>query len=396
MSIIKIILFASLVIPIKLANGWELSQLLKYNNLSVNYPDASLLSTDDGYDNFNFFNYRVNVNNKINQKDDQSIKFETHYLIQSAFSNRHNLIFIDPDQHRLFDLTKSISDHSNRLSYHRLDRLFVTFNTTNYTFKAGRQAISWGNGLIFNILDIVNPFSPTAIDTEYKPGDDMFYLQSTTTSGNDWQLIYLPRRDSDNDLDTSLATIAAKYHHTGASADFDFLFAQHYDKPLIGFALNKAVAGSVWRLNLTHSKTLTDQRFTNLSSNIDYSWTMMDKNIYGFLEYFYSGIGLDSVSATADNTLLTYIQRGSLFTRYRDYFAGGLRIELHPLLNFSPTVIHNLIDNSSLLSLTLKYDWQQDLSFTSNITLISGNSSSEYAGSTSPGNSLQLLLSYYF
>jgi len=396
MTAFKIFFFTALIMPLSLANAWELSQHLKYNNLSVDYPEASLSSTEDGYDNFNFFNYRLNASNKIKQHADQSIKFETHYLIQSVHSNRDNLNFTEPDQHRLFDLTKIITDHSNRTNYHRLDRLFITFNTTNYTFKAGRQAISWGNGLVFNILDIVNPFSPTAIDTEYKPGDDMLYLQSTTASGNDWQLIYLPRRNSDNDLDKSLATIAAKYHHTGTSADFDFLFAQHYDKPLIGLALNKAISGSVWRLNLIHSETLTDQRFTNLSSNIDYSWTMMNKNTYGFLEYFYSGIGIDSVSATADTTLLTHIQRGSLFTLYRDYLAGGLRIELHPLLNFSPTVIHNLIDNSSLLSLTLKYDWQQDFTLTSNITLISGNSSSEYAGATSPGNSLQLLLSYYF
>ena len=396
MTATKIIFFFALIISSRLVNAWELSQHLKYNNLSVDYPDASLASSDNDYDNFNYFNYRLNLSEKFKQKNDQSIKFESHYLIQSIHSNQHNLDFNDPDQHRLFDLTQIISDHASRISYHRLDRLFLTFNSTNHTFKAGRQAISWGNGLVFNILDIVNPFSPTAIDTEYKPGDDMLYLQSTTASGNDWQLIYLPRRNSSNGLDKSLDTIAAKYHHTGASADFDFLFAQHYDKPLIGFALNKAIAGSVWRLNLTHSETLTDERFTNLSSNIDYSWTMMDKNVYGFLEYFYSGIGLDSVNAIADNTLLSYIQRGSLFTLYRDYLAAGLRIELHPLINFSPTVIHNLIDNSSLFSLTLKYDWKQDLALTTNITLVSGDSSSEYSGPTSPGNSLQLLLSYYF
>jgi len=37
--------------------------------------------------------------------------------------------------------------------------------------------LSWGNGLVFSPMDIVNPFDPTAVDTEYKAGDDMLYGQ---------------------------------------------------------------------------------------------------------------------------------------------------------------------------------------------------------------------------
>ena len=32
----------------------------------------------------------------------------------------------------------------------------------------GRQAVTWGNGLIFNPMDLFNPFSPVDIERDYK------------------------------------------------------------------------------------------------------------------------------------------------------------------------------------------------------------------------------------
>ncbi|MEY3007572.1 MAG: hypothetical protein RI942_1914, partial [Pseudomonadota bacterium] len=70
-----------------------------------------------------------------------------------------------------------------------VDRLALSYRNSNNLLVAGRSVISWGNGLIFNPLDFFNPFSPVALDTEYKPGVDMLYWQHSTTAGNDWQLL---------------------------------------------------------------------------------------------------------------------------------------------------------------------------------------------------------------
>jgi len=54
----------------------------------------------------------------------------------------------------------------------RVDRLSVRGTAGPLTVTAGRQPVSFGAGLAFTPLDLVNPFTPAVIDQEYKPGVD--------------------------------------------------------------------------------------------------------------------------------------------------------------------------------------------------------------------------------
>ena len=74
-----------------------------------------------------------------------------------------------------------------------IDRASVTFTTDNLVLRAGRQAITWGSGMVFHPSDIVAPFAPDAIDTTYKPGVDMLYGQYLFDNGADIQAIVVPR-----------------------------------------------------------------------------------------------------------------------------------------------------------------------------------------------------------
>jgi hypothetical protein len=54
----------------------------------------------------------------------------------------------------------------------RVDRLWLRAATPGVAVTAGRQAVSFGTGLFFTPLDLVNPFTPAVVDPEYKPGVD--------------------------------------------------------------------------------------------------------------------------------------------------------------------------------------------------------------------------------
>ena len=56
----------------------------------------------------------------------------------------------------------------------RTDRLLVKLRVPHLDLTLGRQPISFGTGLFFTPLDLVNPFTPATIDSEYKPGVDAF------------------------------------------------------------------------------------------------------------------------------------------------------------------------------------------------------------------------------
>ncbi len=54
----------------------------------------------------------------------------------------------------------------------RMDRLNVKLSVPSVDVVVGRQPVSFGSGNFFTPMDLVNPFTPTVIDQEYKPGVD--------------------------------------------------------------------------------------------------------------------------------------------------------------------------------------------------------------------------------
>jgi hypothetical protein len=54
----------------------------------------------------------------------------------------------------------------------RVDRLVLSLTPGPVSVTVGRQPVSFGTGLAFAPLDLVNPFFPATIDSEYKPGVD--------------------------------------------------------------------------------------------------------------------------------------------------------------------------------------------------------------------------------
>ena len=137
------------------------------------------------------------------------------------------------DDRRLFDLTDIIDQSGDQAIAHRLDRLWVGYTGEKTVVRFGRQALSWGNGLFFAPLDLVNPFDPTAIDTEYKSGDDMLYTQYLRDNGDDVQAAVVFRRDLGGDVESDEATIAAKYHGFAGEYEYDVLVAENFGDTVV-------------------------------------------------------------------------------------------------------------------------------------------------------------------
>jgi hypothetical protein len=108
----------------------------------------------------------------------------------------------------------------------RLDRINIAYTGERTVFRLGRQAISWGNGLLFTPMDIFNPFDPAAVDKEYKTDDDMFYAQYLQNNGNDVQAVAMVRRNLMNgDVEMDESSLAVKYHGFWGTNEYDLLLA---------------------------------------------------------------------------------------------------------------------------------------------------------------------------
>jgi len=312
------------------------------------------------------------------------------------------------DRRRLFDLTDTVSDRDRTAAVQRLDRLAIGYRDGGRSLRFGRQALSWGNGLVFQPLDFINPFAPTAIDKEYKTGEDMLYAQGAFPSPTDLQAIVAPRRDpTTHDVESSESTYAIKLRLRAGAVDLDLLGARHVGEDLAGFGLVRSVGGAVWRFDALYMDIDNSSHDAwSIVTNLDYSWVWRGTNFYGYVEYFRNGVGENERAnyATPNSALVARIARGELFTLARDYAAIATQVELHPLVNVFGSLIWNLNDGSAFLQVRGIYDWRQDAQLSAGVNIGFGDRGDEFggiavAGSSvfiAPGRSFFLRTAYYF
>ncbi len=296
------------------------------------------------------------------------------------------------DERRLFDMTRTIDETDKFIHRHRIDRLSLSVHPQWGTISLGRQALTWGNGMLFNPLDLFNPFAPDDIEKDYKIGDDMGLIQIPTPAMGDVQILYVPRRDPEKgDVRWDHSSLAAKFRFATGLKEIDLLAASHYKDFVAGMGLTGYVLNAAWRFSSVWTAFHDGNRdgFLTVCANIDYSLVWRNKNIYGFLEAYYNGLGdRDYEQAFVDEQLMDRIDRGEMFTLGRFYTAGRLQIELHPLLNTYLTVIVNAGDPSCLILPRFSWDAAESIEITAGGEFAFGDTGTEFGGFKIPGSDL--------
>ncbi len=289
------------------------------------------------------------------------------------------------DDRRLLNLTRILADGHDHVIYHRLDRLNLTHTSPLATVRLGRQALTWGNGLLFNPMDLFNPFAPTTIQRDYKMGEDMAHALLPVGSG-ELELLYVPRRDPDSGaLEDDQTSYAAKWHMAPGTLEVDLMAARHFSDHIVAMGASGYLGQAAWRIDGVYTFLEEDtgqEDFWQLVANFDYAWRWGAKNIYGLIEFYYNGLGLTEnyAQALTREPLVERLDRGDLFTLGRTYLGGQLRIELHPLVQASGTVIVNLTDPSGIVQPQLLWDLATDVQLIAGASWHWGADETEFGG----------------
>ncbi len=332
---------------------------------------------------------------RLNLSTRQSVwSLQVDYQLLSQHSKASSLV---DDEQRLFNLTSTVHVGQQSQVVHRLDRLQLSYSSTHAVFRFGRQAVSWGNGLIYTPMDFFNPFDPAALDKEYKTGDDMLYSQYSFDNGNDLQAVWVGRRDEEGGSSQQVNSLAFKYHLFLNHYEIDLLAARHFDQPVIGLGGLTSIGGSIWRGDIVGIET---DNHTGLSAtlNASYSWLVRGKNMSGFFEIHRNGFGIDngdySLSGlNTNNELLGRIERGEIFTLGKHYLSASATIELTPLWLLTSTLFNNLDDDSKLLQIVSRHDLSQNLQLLVAANIPDGKTGAEYGD---VDESLFAQLAWYF
>ncbi len=254
------------------------------------------------------------------------------------------------------------------------------------TVTVGRHAVTWGGGLVFNPFDLFNPFAPSDVIRDYKVGADMLHVDIPLPDGG-LQLLAVGRRHPlTGSATASASSFAALWKRHAGLGEVALMGAWHYDEPVLGASVAGLLGSAAWRVDATWVRvrpvgfTQTED-YVSAVANLQYSWTWAGKNVFGFVEFHHNDLGhADYRAALGDPYLLTQISRQNVFLLGRDYLAGSLQVELHPLVNAFVSVITNLRDPSALVQPRVSWNVNDRMQLLAGLDLPIGGRGSEFGG----------------
>jgi len=247
------------------------------------------------------------------------------------------------------DLSTEVFSGAHQNMTVAIDRLSVSYASQRFVLKLGRQAVTWGSGMVFRPSDIIAPFAPNAIDTAYKPGADMAYAQILFDNGNDVEAVFVPRRAvAGGPMVWGQSTLALR--STLLLGDFDgtALLAQDHGDTLVNLGLGGPVGGAAWNIELGQWFLADGSTPLNILANISNSGTIGEMNITYFAEYFHNGFGVDTATPldALPASLADRLATGQLFNVGQDFLALGAQLSVSAAVTVSPSVITSLNDGS--------------------------------------------------
>ena len=300
--------------------------------------------------------------------------FAVHYLLEADTGDGVRLAraetgLIPQTPETWFVLSNTFGNHGNLEADQRIDRLSVGYTAPNLVVRLGRQALTWGGGLVFRPMDLFDPFAPNATDTEFKPGTDMAYGQLLFGDGSDLQVIAVPRPfRKAGALSADASSFALHYRSQFGSLQATVLAARDRGDWTAAVELAGPIGGASWDLELVPSfEQAGPVRFSALA-NVSDAMTLFGRNATVFGEYFHNGFGVTGRTSfiALPGDLVARLSRGQLFDVRQNYVAAGMSLEWTPLLTLSPTLIGDLDDASVYALFAASY------SLADNFTLIAG------------------------
>jgi len=309
-----------------------------------------------------------------------------------AFDTALSAMFPAPPPPSLFDMSGDIYRDANTALAYKIDRLWLSYTSQDFVIRAGRQALTWGTGLVFRPGDIIAPFAPNAVDRAFKPGVEMLYGQYLFENGADLEAVFVPRRKvAGGAFEFNSSTIALRSSMLLGDLDGAIMLARDRGDTVLDLSLGGPLGGAAWNAEIGQWFLNDGSLATTFLANISNSGTFAGKNITYFAEYFHNGFGVNPGTPldALPMSLSARLSSGQLFNAGRDFLALGGQISLTPDITLSPSVIASLNDASVFAAAQAQWSLSDNAELTFSASTGFGNKGSEFGGrETTPGSGI--------
>ncbi len=244
--------------------------------------------------------------------------------------------------------------HGGALSL-SVDRASLTAHVPHADVTLGRQAVSFGRGVFFTPMDLVAPFSPAALDREYKPGADA--ARADVYFGTSGALTAVAVYGGAWALDESI--FAAHLRATVRGIDLGAFAAGAYGDTVLG----ADAAGDVAGVGLHGEATATlphdgGRAFLRATAG---ATTQLPANAELVVEAYLQTLGATSPAGYLAVARSARAARGELWLLGRVYAAALLSWQVTPLVRPAAFALANLEDGSALLGPSLSWSVADDV-----------------------------------
>ncbi len=292
-------------------------------------------------------------------------------------------VFPDAPPATWWDLDATLADDPHLRATQRIDRLWIGWTGQRLVVRAGRQALTWGAGLVFRPMDLFDPFAPDATDLEYKPGTDMLYGQWLFDDGSDLQLVAVPRPPrSGAGVTSDASSYALRYHAAVGRLQTTWLAARDHGDWTFGAGLAGQLAGAAWNLEVVPTLVRGGGTAVSMIANISDALKLAGRDATVFAEYHRNGFGLGGGYALDQlpAPLRDRLARGQVFDTGRDYLAVGGTWQVTPLVQLAPTAIVNLDDGSAYVLAQASVSVRENLDLVAGLQAPIGPPHTEFGG----------------
>ncbi|MEZ4222475.1 MAG: hypothetical protein R3B13_16165 [Polyangiaceae bacterium] len=261
-------------------------------------------------------------------------------------------------------LAWSAVDHSRFQLQNRIDWLYARASFDDMSLTLGRQPITIGRGHIWTPEDLLVPFSPLQLNTEYKPGVDAVRLDLPVTDGATLMLVgALGKREPKSDFEVGKdgSAVLARVEASVAKLRLGALGGYVRGDAVGGIDLFVDLGGGT---DLHGSTTVTyvpdteRRRYGRAAFEraVLGSTSQLHEKLLFTAEAYVNGSGAPKPKYYLDEMTSPRFAVGEAYNVGRLYVGVAADWELHPLLHALGSAILNAEDPSAILAPELDFD----------------------------------------
>ncbi len=334
-----------------------------YKNLLVNSKTLPLFGPSESYF-LDLNRLRLKITGDLSNSVTFDIQYDNEVLLgnyldttefSSLLKNRR------PDSY--FDLDGNYVDNSNLYGKHSLYRVYIDVALAEVDLKFGRQRIAWGTAMLWNPMDILNPFNPIQLERQEREGIDAVLMDWDYNALSRVTFVYAKQQRSESR--------AVRWRSNQQGFDLSLMAGNFRGDTVVGFDFAGQVKEIGVRGEITQTNPVNRAGYIRAVVGADYPFVnSLSLNI----EMYYNGQGAYDPLGYEFNRLLS----GELLSLARRYLGGYLGYDITPLLRWDNYLIINLDDNSVFFSPSLIYSLTENVEGRLGIQAFDGDSGSEY------------------